>query len=397
VAQIIEKARESQIQIKIVAASSFIEASVENVQLEVSEIRVVDALSLPDFQDRFRSWNAPFSLESPNLIYQVYDRDIASRVKLAMLECYPPDFEVLIAGATNTGASSIQRTEVAKLDWPAHSFDHLTSVIAPALPQHLRPSRFNSLVDVVARLRDPEKGCPWDVQQTPKSMRANLLEETCETLDAIESGDIDNTIEELGDLLLQIVFHAQMAREADEFTIDDVAAGITEKLIRRHPHVFGEVEVSSVKEVLTNWDAIKSKEKGHENRVSVLDGVARSLPALARAQKISKKAANAGFEWDSIDGVFEKLTEEVAEFREAIENGDKDRIGEELGDILFTVVNLARFERIDAEDSLQQMVNRFIARFAKIEEAAAHKGVDVTALSQPEMEELWQLAKKTVG
>jgi tetrapyrrole methylase family protein/MazG family protein len=205
---------------------------------------------------------------------------------------------------------------------------------------------------------------------------------------------VDNYIEELGDLLLQIVFHAQMGRESDEFTIDDVAREITEKLIRRHPHVFGKIEVSSVGEVLTNWEAIKKTEKGHEDRKSVLDGVANSLPALARAQKISKKAAKVGFEWDSIDGVFDKLSEEVAELKEAIEGGDQERIGDELGDVLFTVVNLARFKKVDAEDSLRRMINRFTKRFSKIEAAAQKRGVPVDSLSQSEMELIWREAKR---
>ena len=252
---------------------------------------------------------------------------------------------------------------------------------------------FEKLVEVIARLRS-ESGCPWDRQQTHESLKENLLEETYEVIDAIESGEADELRAELGDLMMQIVFHAQLAHERGEFDIKGSVENITEKLVRRHPHVFGEAKVASAEEVLHRWDEIKSEEPGFEKRVSILDGIPKTLPALARAMEISKRAARAGFEWPDLDAVIEKLKEEVCELDEEAHAGDRERIAQEIGDLLFTVVNLARWTGVDPEDALRTMTKRFAARFSEIEEAARASGRPLEEMTIQEMDAVWNRAKQ---
>lgn len=252
---------------------------------------------------------------------------------------------------------------------------------------------FEKLVEIMARLRGDD-GCPWDRQQTHESLKRYLLEETYETLDAIDSGDKKELCAELGDLMLQIVFHAQLAGEQGQFDIRDSLDSINEKLFRRHPHVFGEAEVASAQEVLHRWQEIKAGEKGLEERASVLDGVPKTLPALARATEISKRAAGEGFEWPSLGAVVEKLEEEVGELKDELHRGDQERIAEEIGDLLFTIVNVARWTKVDPEDALRTMVRRFIARFTQIEEAARAEGRPLQQMTIEEMDAVWDRAKQ---
>ncbi len=254
---------------------------------------------------------------------------------------------------------------------------------------------FARLVEIIARLRAPD-GCPWDREQTHRTLRAHLLEESAETLEAIESGDDVALCEELGDLLMQPVMHAQLAAEAGRFSIEDVVEGICEKLVRRHPHVFGDSEANSAAEVLKNWDAIKKVEKAErgEKTTSILDEGPPELPALAQSLKISKKAAKAGFEWPNLAGVVEKLREEAGELENALQNEGKERAAEELGDLLFTIVNLARWNGINPELALRDTNRRFLERFRHMESVAAQKVRALETLSGEEWEELWQAAKK---
>ncbi|HET6453428.1 MAG TPA: nucleoside triphosphate pyrophosphohydrolase [Armatimonadota bacterium] len=252
---------------------------------------------------------------------------------------------------------------------------------------------FEKLIEIMAGLRGPD-GCPWDRQQTHESLKKYLLEETYETIEAIDSGDMGELCEELGDLMLQIAFHAQLARERGDFEIKDSLDSINEKLLRRHPHVFGETEVASAEEVIHQWDRIKMDEKGMETRASILDGVPKTLPALARAMEISKRAARAGFEWPSLDAVFAKLEEEVGELKDELHQRDTRRIAEEIGDLLFTIVNVARWTKVDPEDALRTMIERFNARFVQIEEAARAGGRSLEDLSMEEMDAVWDRAKQ---
>lgn len=252
---------------------------------------------------------------------------------------------------------------------------------------------FERLVEIIARLRGPD-GCPWDREQTSKSIKPNLLEETYEVIEAIDNGDMPELCEELGDFVMQAVFHAQFAAERGDFNIEDSLRSINQKLIRRHPHVFGETQVAGSDEVLHNWEEIKRTEKGYEKRTSVLDGVPAAMPALARAMEISKKAAKAGFEWPNIDAVVEKMEEEVGELKDELAAGDQTRIFEEIGDLLFTVVNVARWSKVDPEDALRVMIERFSARFRKIEEAAGKSGRSIEDMTIEEMDAVWDRAKQ---
>ena len=266
-------------------------------------------------------------------------------------------------------------------------------VFAPAPPPTPSPADFDALVAVMARLRDPSGGCPWDLAQTPQTLRKYVIEEAYEVVEAIDDGVPAKLAEELGDLLLQVVFHAQLAREASEFAVEDVTRAIVEKLIRRHPHVFGSVSVSGEDEVLKNWEQIKRGEPGYEDRVGILDGIPPALPALMRALEVSKRVVKVGFEWPTVGEVLDKVEEEIRELRVEIAGGETARAADELGDLLFTLVNVARHLKIDPEDALRRMTQRFAARFRHIERRAAETGRAVSDLSLPEMEAVWQAAK----
>lgn len=247
------------------------------------------------------------------------------------------------------------------------------------------------LENIVAILRGPG-GCPWDAEQTHTSSRRNLLEESYEVVEAIDEGSSDHLKEELGDLLLQVFIHAEMEKEQGGFTVNDVADGICKKLIYRHPHVFGEVEVQNSAEVLVNWEALKRTEKSQDTYTDTLQAVAKSLPALWRAEKVQKKAKKAGFDWDRTEDALAKLEEEVAELKEAIAQGTNT--AEELGDLLFAAVNVSRFIAVDSEMALHAASEKFISRFAKVEALAKEAGRDMKDMTLSELDELWEQAKR---
>jgi XTP/dITP diphosphohydrolase len=262
--------------------------------------------------------------------------------------------------------------------------DRNSNSILPALQE---------LINVVAKLRDPDGGCPWDLEQTPQSLTPYIVEEAYEAVHAIRSGDRDAIVSELGDLLLQVVLQSQLASEAGQFTIADVAQSISEKLIRRHPHVFGDVEVTGVEEVRANWAEIKAIEKGQTTELlsDKLSSYAEKLPPLTAAMKISNRAAAMGFEWESVDGVWEKFEEELDEFKEALATPDLAHQETELGDLLFTVVNLARWFKLDPERGLSGTNQRFIDRIQQMER---YINKPLTDYSITELETLWQQAKQ---
>ena len=252
---------------------------------------------------------------------------------------------------------------------------------------------FSQLINLMARLRGPA-GCPWDREQTPESLKPFLIEECYEVIEALDEGSPDKVKEELGDLLFQIIFHARIAEEQGAFTIQDVAGTIVDKMTRRHPHVFGGEKVSTSGEVLANWEEIKKKEKAHQKRTSILDGVPQGMPALLRAHGIQKRAARVGFDWNELDEALPKLDEEIAEFKESLKTKDATAIEDELGDIFFMLVNISRFLEINPEDALRKTISKFIHRFRYIEENAAEAGRSLKDMTLDEMEKLWQEAKK---
>jgi MazG family protein len=248
---------------------------------------------------------------------------------------------------------------------------------------------FRELVSIIARLRGPD-GCPWDREQTFISLRPYILEETYEILEALDEGDFARLKEELGDLLMHIVFQAQIAREKGLFEIDDVLRSINDKLIRRHPHVFGDTEVGGMREVLENWEKIKLG----EGPKTLLGGVPRSLPALLRAFRVQEKASGVGFDWKEDGEVIAKITEEIKELRAAKQSKDQARITDEFGDLLFSIVNLSRFWGVSPEEALRRTTEKFIRRFTYIEEELNKRGSDPGAASLEEMDALWEEAKK---
>ncbi len=255
-----------------------------------------------------------------------------------------------------------------------------------SLPRNL--SQFATLVDIIARLRSPD-GCPWDRKQTHVSMRDNLLEECYEVLDALDRRDSSKLCEELGDLLMQIVMHAQIATEAGEFELGDVVKSISAKLIRRHPHVFGSLKVKSADEVLLNWENLKKGER--EADASMLDNVPKHMPALAYSQEIQSRVARVGFDWEDVDGVIDKLVEEVNEFKQTESQEEREH---EFGDLLFTLANIARRLKIDLEAALRQANRRFYQRFGYMEKLCRERGVSFADLSFDEQNALWEEAKK---
>jgi len=260
---------------------------------------------------------------------------------------------------------------------------------------------FEGLVAVQARLRAPG-GCPWDREQTHVTLKTYLIEEAYEVLDALENGSPGDLSEELGDLLLQVLFHADLAREAGTFDISDVITGIHEKMVRRHPHVFGDVKAKTSSEVLRNWAQIKASEKqaalskdplAKPKVPSVLEGVPRSLPALLEAYQLTRRAARVGFDWGHVDGIYDKLREEIAELRAALDASDRRGAEEEVGDILFSAINLARFLGFDPEVALKHSNLKFKSRFQEMEKEAARSGKGLAELNQEELEILWEVIK----
>ena len=248
------------------------------------------------------------------------------------------------------------------------------------------------LEEIVRILRAPG-GCPWDAEQTHQSIRRNFLEEAYEAVEAIDEGSPEHLEEELGDVLLQVVMHARMEQEAGRFDLDGVADGICKKLIYHHPHVFGDVAVSGTGEVLSNWEALKRKEKGQATNTDALEAVARALPALWRAEKVQKKARKAGFDWPDVSGALDKLSEELEELKTAAAEGTN--VAEELGDLLFSAVNAARFLKVDPEDALNGATDKFIGRFRKVEAQAAAQGKAMEDMGLEELDALWERAKET--
>ena len=314
-------------------------------------------------------------------------------MKLTLLNQYPPDHEVAVLHAAGTADQRVLRLPLAEID-RRDDLAHLTTLFVPPLPQ---TGGFNAFQETVAHLRAPE-GCPWDREQTHQSLRKYLLEETYEVLEALDADDPDALAEELGDLLLQIVLHTQIAVDTEEFRMPDVIAHIDAKLKRRHPHVFGEVKVSDAEDVKRNWQVIKQAEAAEngkaDKRPSALDGVPRGLPALAEAEALGHKAAQANFDWRSVENVIAKVAEEVREIQSVVDEAQREA---EFGDLLFSLVNAARWLKIDPESALRSASARFSSRFREVERLARAVGRSLSEMSDGDLDDLWRAAKQTVG
>jgi tetrapyrrole methylase family protein/MazG family protein len=349
----------------------------------------LSGLQLADATELASAHHPRLEPDRPVLIGQLYSRRLAGEVKLTLMAAYPDEHPVTLVRAAGTEGGSTTTVPLYELD-RGPDLDHLTTLYVPALP----PGHgLSTLQDTVARLRAPG-GCPWDREQTHRSLRAHLLEETYEVLAALDAEDEGKLREELGDLLMQIAMHVQIATEEGSFRFGDVISQINAKLKRRHPHVFGDVQVDGTSEVLRNWEAIKASERagvgtGHVH-ASRLDSVPQILPALARAQALGERAARANFDWPDIHGVLEKVGEEVREFQSAETRGSQ---AQELGDMLFSLANVARWLEVDAESALRATCDRFSKRFAWMEKQAVSRGLELERLSPSELDALWEQAK----
>ena len=386
---LLEAARRSGIAVTVLPAPGFVDAvgaalATAGEIPELREWQVVDACTLD------RVW---WETGRPALIYQLDDGAAASRVKLALAEEYPDGFEVwLVRHAGEPGGEEVRRLPLFELDRPeSGDFDHLCTLYVPPLSREHRRARFDDFVEVIARLRGPG-GCPWDREQTHASLKRYLLEECYEALEAIDQDDPDRLCDELGDVMLQVLLHAQIADEAGVYDIRDVIDRIVEKLIRRHPHVFADVRVSGSEDVTRNWEAIKQAER--PDRQSVLDGVPRDLPALMKALEVSKRVARVGFEWARLDDVFAKLDEELGELKAELPGRDPARLEAEIGDLLFTVVNIARWLKIDPEEALRRMLVRFDTRFRSVERQSEALGRPLAGMGIKDLDQLWENAKE---
>lgn len=352
---IVERAGAAGVAVRIVAGLSFVDAVVTALKVDplADGLLLLDALALTPKQRLL----VP---ERPAIIAQVYDRRTASHAKLGLLAAYPAEHPVSIVRASGAREGAVTAATVATLDH-ADSFDHLVSLYVPPLPLIEDVRTFEGLRAVIAQLRDPDGGCPWDLEQSHETLRRYLLEEAYEAIDALDEGEPKRLSEELGDLLMQVVLHAQVAEDHDEFTIEDVIASITAKLVRRHPHVFGDVEVSGAEDVLRNWESLKNDERGD---APLLDAVPIAMPALAQAQSVLGRANKAGL---GRRASAEALSEALA----PVLDGEAD--AERLGEALFGIVAIARGRDIDAEEALRLAVRRYRQRVAE-EEAAARGG-----------------------
>jgi len=349
-------------QFKIIPAMSFLDAMWTLLGIDpLNGIKIMDGLDLKD--DELDPTVAA-------VIAQVHSRFVAADVKITLLERYPADPPaILVRAAGVPGLESVKRVPLYQLD-REEAVDHLTTVYLPPLAgERVTPAQYplDPLVNVLAQLRGPG-GCPWDREQDHNTLARYLLEEAHEVLEAIRQGSRYKICEELGDLLLQIVFHAQIASEDGHFDINDIVAGITEKMVRRHPHVFGNIKVTSSEEVMVNWDRIKQIERGGTGQAQIIPpDTGKGWPALMRASKVQNLARKVGFDWPDYHGALDKAREELAELSKALAGGDRDEVAAELGDLLFAAVNLARLLQVDAETALLAAIDKFVRRFAYIE------------------------------
>ncbi|MDM5314402.1 nucleoside triphosphate pyrophosphohydrolase [Fictibacillus sp. b24] len=377
---LLHQAQSKEVEVTVAGGKSFLDEMYTALKIDPIEgCQILDGTSLKKDEIQIRHHL---------VIVQVYDSFIASEVKLTLMEKYPDDYEVVVVTAAGSSDESIKRVPLYELDQSV-TLNNLTAVYVPPVKEdELLYRDFSFLKNVIARLRGPG-GCPWDQKQTHVTLKKYLIEEAYEVLDAIDEEDDEALAEELGDVLLQVLLHAQIGEDEGFFAIDDVIAVLTEKMIRRHPHVFSDVSAENADEVVANWDAIKAQEAGKEDRESLLDGVPKGIPGIQKAFLYQKKAAKVGFDWKEAGPVYDKILEELKEFQEA--EGDEQQ--KELGDLLFSVVNLARFYKIDPEEALNETNRKFRKRFNYIEHALKEQSLSFDDVTLEEMDRLWNEAK----
>ena len=381
--EIARRARAEGLPVRVIGGMSFLEPVFTALELDpFPNTALVDALELA-------AAHVPnFPPSASALVAQLYSKAVASDVKLTLMSVYPDEFTVRLVHAAGTADEEVEELPLHAID-QSERISLLTALYVPPLGN---ATSFEAFQEVVAHLRAPD-GCPWDREQTHRSMRSDLLEEAYEVLTALDSEDPQALQEELGDLLLHIVMHAQIASEEGEFGMADVLQGINTKLVHRHPHVFEGLEVEGTHSVLANWERLKAEERAANGKAeaSLLDGIAHALPALVQAMHFQKRVARVGFDWPDIQGVWDKVGEEIVEVRDAETAEERTQ---EVGDLLFAVVNLARWLKVDPESALRESNARFRERFAYIEASAREQGRSAADLSMDEMDRLWEAAKK---
>ncbi len=391
---VLRMARERGLSTRIVSGVSFLEPVCEALQLDPYRqgLQLIDATELAVLRpDEIAGKIVP---TMPLLVAQVYNRRLASAVKLALGECYPDEWPVqLVRAAGNDGDEQVSEMPLYELD--RNNFaNHLTTLYVPPVDKLTALRLPETLRYITYRLRREPDGCPWDRQHTHQSLTRYVLEEAYEVVEALEENDLEKLAEELGDLLLQTYLHAEIARQAGEFTLGDVFEHVNAKLIRRHPHVFGDVEAADVDQVLQNWEEIKRQERAAAGtdveQESVLDRVPPAMPSLMMAQEYQKRAGKAGFDYKNLQDILTKLSEELRELEEA---SAPDHRFEEMGDVLFIIARIARQLDIDAEEALRQANRKFKRRFRAMETIARTQGRDLTSYSSPEWRALWKEAK----
>ncbi|MCR6108826.1 nucleoside triphosphate pyrophosphohydrolase [Bacillus sp. A301a_S52] len=376
------------INVVIEGGHSFLDAMFTSLKIDpIDGFQLVDGMTMDP---------SSLDLSSHTIVAQVYDQMSASHVKLTLMERFPDDYIVHVVTAAGTAEESVRTVPLYELD-RVTTLSNLTAIyLGPIKDETLLYREFSTLRHVIKTLRGPN-GCPWDKKQTHQSLKKYLLEETYEVLDAIDENDDDHLAEELGDVLLQVLLHAQIGEDEGYFNIEDIISILTEKMIRRHPHVFGDKKADNAEEVITNWEEIKQQEKiakGHKRDISLLDDIPSALPALLKAFKLQKKAAKVGFDWSEEAPMWMKLQEEISEWLQALKEGANDNAVEELGDVLFVLVNLARYHEIDPEEALTKTNNKFRRRFNYIEDQLAKDGLQADAVSLQKLDELWEKAKQ---
>jgi len=381
--EILRRAQEMAIPTRVLEGLSFLEPVFSALRLDpFPHTALVDALELG------MAHHPPFPPDAPALIAQIYSQHVASEVKLTLMNLYPDEHPVKLIHAAGTENEIIEDLRLYEID-RSSQIGLQTVLYLPPLGEY---TSFEALQEITAHLRAPE-GCPWDQEQTVQSLRPDLLEEAYEALAAIDADDSAKMQEEFGDLLLMVAMLSQINNEDGDFNSAAVIQGISTKLVRRHPHVFGDLDVDGVGTVLKNWEQIKAQERvaNGEAEKSLLDGISIALPALSQAQEYQARAARVGFDWLEIEGVIDKICEEIEEIRQAPDDAARTA---ELGDLFFAVVNLTRWLKIDAETALREANARFKARFAYIERTARQQGRPITEMKMDELDALWNEAKK---
>lgn len=368
----------TDVKVEILGGHSYLDAIFTSLKIDPIEgFQFIDATSFTREDLNFTN----------HIIFcQVYDQFIASEVKLTLLEDLPPDFQIKIVEAAGTKMEKIHSVKLEDLDRVVTT-SNLLSVYVPPVPETLRYHQFSTLRSIIKILRGPN-GCPWDRKQTHESLREYAIEEVYELIDAINRKNDEDIIEELGDVLLQVMLHSQIGEDEGYFTIDDVIQRISEKMIHRHPHVF------EPEKEWKSWDDLKREEKKEAKESSILDSIVTHAPALQVAYKLQKKAAKVGFDWPDVSHVWEKLEEELQEFREASAANDKEEMEKEFGDILFVLANIAKFYQINPEIALGRTNEKFIQRFKQIEESVRQEGKELSEMSLKQLDKYWEEAKR---